>query len=110
MNSTTTFSGKMETTANGGKPQTLSCDGSVDFSDGKVSYTINTVVNGVKKTVSKKGLLLADLAKDPKFLEMMRNNGTQKLLSDKGMTPEEMFKGVQLAKPKKNVSRKKKNV
>jgi hypothetical protein len=83
----TTFSGSFKTVQTGKPDKNISYNGSIENKKGKMSFDIETDVNGAKKQIKRENVTMMDLRTDPEVLLFMGSlKGTKAKKNKKNKT------------------------
>jgi hypothetical protein len=83
----TTFSGSFKTVQTGKPDKNISYKGSIGSENGKMSFDIETDVNGDVKKIKRNGVTMQDLKMDPEVLYFMASlKGTKVKKNKKNKT------------------------
>jgi|688.fasta_scaffold1736014_1 hypothetical protein len=71
MESTSTFSGVFKKVSTGLPDKNISYDGSIGVKKGKISFNVQTTIDGVVHKMAKKNVTAEQIKTDPQFLHFM---------------------------------------
>ena len=71
MESTSTFSGVFKRVSTGVPDKNISYDGSIGVKNGKISFDVQTTIDGAVHKMAKKNVTAEQIKTDPQFLSFM---------------------------------------